>query len=169
MAKNSGIKKLGIMIFLINYLKIMKDTKINIIKYSYILVLILFGVVLSNCSQKKKQIDNNKILHEMHDSISILKDKVISGDTIAYLKLRKVFNSYYEYPHEFYLYALIMANDYHYPASYFDVYYHLLGIYDGDFNKMDKDSKALAIFHLKKGAKLNNESCKAELRKLNLD
>jgi len=146
----------------------MNKIKIHIQKQSFIVSLIIFGVVFSNCSEDKKQIENNQTLYKLHDSISILKDKVIKGDTLAYINLRTIFQSYYDYPQEFYLYSIIMANDYHYPPAYFDVHHYLLGIYEGDFNKMDKESRELSILHLKRGAKLNYEPCKTELKKLNI-
>lgn len=146
----------------------MINAKMDIQKRSYFIVLFVLVIIFSNCSKDKKQIDHDKTLYKLHDSIIILKNKVIGGDTIAYINLRTIFQSYYNYPQEFYLYSIIMANDYHYPPAYFDVHRYLLGIYCGDFSKMDKESRELSILHLRRGAKLNYEPCKTELAKLNI-
>ena len=138
----------------------------NNVKFGYIIVIIAFGFLLSNCSKNKNHDENNDILFKMQDSICTLRNKVLLGDTLAYINLKKIFDSYYEYPQEFFLYSIIMANDFHYPSAYFDVYQYLTGIYNGEFNKMDKDSKELAILHLRRGAKLNNKSCKKALERL---
>ncbi len=146
----------------------MNKTKTQIQQQIFIIAIIILGVMLSNCSVDKKQIENSETLYKLHDSISILKDKVIKGDTLAYKNLRTIFHKYYDYPQEFYLYSIIMANDYHYPPAYFDVHTYLLEIYEGDFNKMDKESRELSVLHLTRGAKLNYEPCKTELKKLNI-
>lgn len=136
---------------------------------SLVIVICMILMCLFGCSQKPQQIDHSELLYKMHDSIVSLKVRVVSsGDTTAYNALKNIYNSYYDNPKEHIIYSLIMANDYHYPTAYFDVYQNLLGIYDGDFNKMDKESKALAVLHLKRGAELNYTPCKTELKILNL-
>lgn len=142
--------------------------RIHIQKLGIIISIIIWGVVFSSCFENKKQIENDQTLYKLHDSISNLKNRVIQGDTLAYKNLRAIFHSYYDFPQEFYLYSIIMANNYHYPPAYFDVHNYLLEIYEGNFNKMDKESRELSILHLTRGANLNYQPCKTELNKLNI-
>lgn len=64
-------------------------------------------------------------------------------------------------------YALIMAAAFDYTPANYDAYISLRDTF-GDINKMDDDTKDIALFFLKKGAKGNDVKCLKRLKELNV-
>lgn len=61
-------------------------------------------------------------------------------------------------------YSLVMSIAYEYPPANYDVYTALRYTF-GDIDKMDKDTREMAIHFLKKGAKANDINCRNTLSK----
>lgn len=144
------------------------NMKINI--RTKLLLILCVTIMFGSCTKEAHTKNNSDSLItqdsicKSHASMNILKDKIISeGDTLAYLQLKLMRNN-----DEFILYSMIMADNYHYPPAYYDVYLSLIRIYNGNFKIMDSQTKSLAISHLKKGAELKQAQCISELLKPDL-
>ena len=88
------------------------------------------------------------------------------GNQSAYNKVSNYYllNSLDE---EFLFYALIMANRYHEPAAYYDVYEILtLKTYDNHLENIDSTTRAIAIYYLLKAHELGYESSKYPIEQI---
>ncbi len=88
------------------------------------------------------------------------------GDSKAYNKV----SNYYlvnDMDESFLFPALIMANRYHEPAAYFDVYDILCNLrYDSHLEGMDSSSRSMALYYLLKSYELNFSSARFEVKRI---
>jgi TPR repeat protein len=101
--------------------------------------------------------------------ISELKELVLTkGDTAAYDELAIAFlnEQYYE---EYLIYSIFMANKYHYPRAYFQVYCCLTFDLEYHTKSLDEETIALAVTYLKKGAELKERQAMIALGNLYLE
>jgi hypothetical protein len=84
-----------------------------------------------------------------------LRKRIMNGDTVVY----DTYALFVKPFHENLPYALFMANNYHYPAAYYDVYLFTLALYEDYKLAIDSISYSFAFQYLLKGAKLGSPSC----------
>ncbi len=136
-----------------------------------ILILIFTLLYLVSCNQKSENASKNadKSINQPTRSMSILKDLVLTkGDKDAYYELKMAYLDY-EYPEEFLLYSMTMANRYDFAEAYFDVYGCLKNIYYSDITKIDQKSANLAIDYLLKANEKNNEQAQEIVKKYSVN
>jgi hypothetical protein len=122
-----------------------------------ILIFTLFQLVACNQKAEKESKSVDKSINQPTRSMSVLKGLVLTkGDKDAYYELKMAYLDF-EYPEEFLLYAMTMANKYDFAEAYFDVYGCLKNIYYSDITKIDQKSASLAIDYLLKANEKNNE------------
>jgi len=88
-----------------------------------------------------------------------LRKQIMNGDTEAYHKYSRFLRrSPKNLP-----YALFMANNYHYPPAYFDVYWFTLVLYEDYKLAIDSTSYSFAFQYLLKGSEFGDPSCNSQL------
>lgn len=151
--------------------------------FSFVLtVFVLF--TLFSCKQKEQKVftlpkdtslkntdsvSNRAYLGEELSQLQLYKliDTALDyGDSKAYNKV----SNYYlinDMDESFLFPALIMANRYHEPAAYFDVYDILCNLrYDSHLDRMDSLSRSMALYYLLKSYELNFSSAKYEVKRI---
>jgi hypothetical protein len=88
-----------------------------------------------------------------------LRKRIMKGDTLAYHK----YALFVKPLHENLPYALFMANNYHYPAAYYDAYLFTVVLYEDYKLAIDSTSYSFAFQYLLKGAELGSPSCISQL------
>jgi len=124
-----------------------------------ILIIIFTFFHLVACNQKSEKESKNveKSINQPTRSMSVLKGLVLTkGNEDAYYELKMAYLDF-EYPEEFLLYAMIMANKYDFAQAYFDVYDCFVEINRLDITKIDQKSANLAIDYLIKAKDKNHE------------
>jgi len=124
-----------------------------------ILIIIFTLFQLGACNQKaeKESKSVDKSINQPTRSMSVLKGLILTnGDEDAYYELKMAYLDF-EYPEEFLLYAMTMANKYDFAEAYFDVYDCIVGISRLDIEKIDQESASLAIDYLIKASAKNHE------------
>lgn len=124
-----------------------------------IVVLLLFFSVSVLTYAQKKNYAAPPIKRELWDKYR--KQIFVEGDTLAYKKLNKA-----SYPEINLPYLFVMADKYHYPDAYCDVYDVLVHPYENYKVSIDTVTQKLALSYLRKGVELN--SIKAKKRMSNL-
>lgn len=133
-------------------------------------ILIIFLVLIMGCNNEEKQVSINS---GNGKSLSKLKGKTFKGDLNSYRELKV---AYMDYSNEGFLFwAMLMANKYHHPQAYMDVFYVLVQNYSGEvenFNEMDTATQELALRYLEiavekkvEGASAINEIIKSKNNK----
>jgi len=120
----------------------------------FLITLCVFQFMFSSCIKSK----NTECVDKYNIQINQYKDNVIMGDTVSYCKLTKLLKEQNRIP-ELYSYSLIMANQYHFPRAYYDVYLCLINAYDMDINNMDSILIHFVKTQIEMGAKLNDMNC----------
>jgi hypothetical protein len=107
----------------------------SLIKITVTLVLPLF---IYSCGQKSDiQVSKPLIVQPRFDtSITLLKKKIISGDSMAYYQLRKIYMDS-DLSAEFLVWAMLMANKFQFQVAYYDVFFclHEINSINGVYNK----------------------------------
>lgn len=104
-----------------------------------------------NTKEEKSDEPNETVISINHISKkeNDLKDLIIqNGDTNAYYSLNILFLDSRPFQEEFLIYALIMANKYHYPQAYYDVFDCIILPFNSDMNQIDEESAKMAIKYL---------------------
>lgn len=123
----------------------------------FILIFTLFQFFACNHKTEKATTRAEKSINQPTRSMSTLKKLVLTqGDEDAYYELSNAYLDY-EYPEEFLMYAMIMANKYNYPQAYFDVYDCIIGINRLDIKSIDENSASIAIKYLLKASEKEHE------------
>jgi len=155
--------------------KLMFKRNLKIVLVNLIL-LTIFGFYYV---ERQKQLDvlttenaNREHLFNLYKRTDILikslRRRVLNGDTIAYNRLRAV---YMNTPHEgeFIFYSIIVANKYHYPLAYYDVYLEIRFLEKLMPDKScNKETKTLMSEYLKAAARLGYSKAKYDLRQLQI-
>lgn len=124
-----------------------------------ILIVIITFFYLAACNQKSEKESRSieKSINQPTRSMSELKKMVLTkGDEDAYYELKMAYLDY-EYPEEFLLHAMTMANKYDNAQAYFDVYDCFVGINRLDITKIDEETASLAIYYLIKASEKGHE------------
>lgn len=125
--------------------------------------LIIFCLLLIGCNMGNNNKSNNEPKQSMNQHTTnqneLKKAILFSGDIAAYQSLNTEYLDY-NYPEEFLLYAMIMANKYDYPQAYFDVFTCLTDIYLSDLNQLDEKTASLAIDYLLKAYEKGHHQAK---------
>lgn len=111
------------------------------------------------------QYDQVKHIPEIRERI--IKD----GDTMAYRHFVDSCQSISLRPYSHYLFfSIVMANKYNYVPANYDIYMalHDVFLYNKKLGKMDKKTRAMSMFYLKRGAYNGFQSAIVEMKKLRL-
>ncbi|MBI5858341.1 MAG: hypothetical protein HZB42_11925 [Sphingobacteriales bacterium] len=152
-----------------------------------LIALLLGGLILSCNQQKKSNVSEHKsdsirlkqdtfhLSNDLEDQIgkqgiaSLIDSAIERGDSMAYNKV----SNYYlinQLDEEFLFPAMIMANRYKDRSAYFDVYDILTSMrYDNHLEKMDEQTKAIALYYLLRSYELGYENAKYEVEELFTD
>lgn len=88
-----------------------------------------------------------------------------NGDTHAYLQLLMHNGIRSE---ETLIYSMVMANKFHYPHAYYDVYKTIIDMADTYSTELDSVTMGMALDYLHKGATLGDVNCVYEISRLYL-
>jgi hypothetical protein len=124
-----------------------------------VLIIIFTVYYFTACIQNGEKVSNitEKSINQPTRSLSTLKQLVLTkGDEDAYYELSMAYLDF-EYPEEFLMYAMFMANRYNHAQAYFDVYNCLENIYYSDITKIDEETARLAIDYLIKASEKEHE------------
>ena len=124
-----------------------------------IATLVLLSLLYISCNNKEdKAIETvDKSINQPSRSLSTLKNLVLTkGDADAYYELQMAYLDN-EYPEEFLVYAMTMANKFDYPQAYFDVYSCLKNEFHSDMTKIDDSTANLAIDYLLRASEKGHE------------
>jgi hypothetical protein len=127
--------------------------------------IIEIGIGFINFYKNIHQYDQVKHISEIRERI--IKD----GDTMAYRHFVDSCQSTSLRPYSHYLFfSIVMANKYNYVPANYDIYVALndVFLYNKKLGKMDKKTKALSIFYLKRGAYRGYQPAIIEMKKLRL-
>lgn len=133
-------------------------------------ILITLGLAVLGCNIKKNEssFNSNKKAFSMNQPITKIADlkKAVlrEGDTNAYYELKIAYLDN-EFPEEFLIFSLIMANKYDYLQAYFDVFTCLTDVYLTDISKIDEKSANLAIEYLFKAQEKGHHQAKDIIKK----
>lgn len=118
---------------------------------------LLSFIVLIAVACKRKAVNPTQV-YTMNDTrpIEKLKELVLSkGDTTAFNELAIAFFNQ-DHKEEYLIYSVIMANKYHFPRAYYQVYNCLTSVCESSNIIIDKETMELAIKYVKKGAELKD-------------
>lgn len=134
-------------------------------KYILFAIMFLFGLLLHY---------DNLISYpyvRYTDATNLYKEKknvIERGDTNAYKSILENYQSYYQHdPSKIFYYSFIMATKYHYVPANYDTYKSLISNY-GTLDSLDKDTKHLALFFLRRGINRGDILCKIEYHRLQI-
>jgi len=147
-------------------IKVKPNILINLRNIQLIIWILFLAVA---CKHKDKQ--SNVEVITMNDTrpINDLKELVLKkGDTVAYDELHIAYLNE-EHSQEYLLYSIVMANKYNHPQANCRVYYCLTDIFKDNDLEIDKETMALAIKYLKRGAEQNDGESLKRLGELYLD
>lgn len=132
----------------------------KISKRTITLLIMLLSVSVLICAQKRNYAAPG-ISRALWDKYR--KKIFVEGDVDAYNKLNKA-----SYPEKNLPYLFVMADKYHYPDAYCDVYDVLVHPYENYKVSIDSVTQKLALDYLRKGVELNSLKAKKRMSTLYL-